>query len=115
MKIQSLRAIATEPVSHNPAIQKQVMVRPTDIQNLVYFSRASFPPGEVAGAHSHDDMSEVFFVESGSGTIQINGTPYPLNPGTCVAVEPGEVHEVSNTGHDELVLTYFAVLTQQTP
>lgn len=110
MKIQSLGAIADEPVSHNPAIQKQVMVRQGDVENLVYFSRARFAPGEVAGAHSHEDMSEVFFVESGSGTIYINDTVHDLRPGTCVAVEPGDVHEVINSIAEELVLIYFGVL-----
>jgi mannose-6-phosphate isomerase-like protein (cupin superfamily) len=110
MKIISLSAIAHEPVSHNPAIQKRMMLRPQEIDNLVYFSRAYIAPGEIAGAHSHPDMSEIFFVESGSGTICVDDTAYPLNSGTCIAVEPGERHEVSNTGNEELVLTYFAVM-----
>lgn len=54
-------------------------------------------------------MGEVFFVESGEGAIWIDDIVYPLLPGTCVAVEPGERHEIQNTGSGELVLTYFGI------
>lgn len=109
MKVTFLNDLPSEGVSHNPAIQKKVMLRPGELPNLVYFSRAQFPPGECAGAHAHQDMCEVFFVESGLGTIRIDGTDYPLQKGTCAVVEPGEVHEVINTGSTELILTYFAL------
>jgi mannose-6-phosphate isomerase-like protein (cupin superfamily) len=112
MKIQSLGALPDEAVSHNPAIKKKVMVRAGDIPNLMYFSRACFPPGAIAGEHSHTDMSEVFFVESGTGIIRINGADYALESGSCIAVEPNEIHEVINTGADELVLTYFGIAAE---
>lgn len=110
MKIHSIATAPTEPVSHNPAITKKVMLHGGEISNLVYFSHARFAPGEVAGAHSHADMSEVFYVESGAGTIRINQAPHLLKPGVCVAVEPGEIHEIENDGFEDLVLTYFGIL-----
>lgn len=58
-------------------------------------------------------MCEVFFVEAGSGVIHIDGKEYPLLPGNCVAIEPGEVHEVVNSGSTELVLTYFGLRVEQ--
>jgi mannose-6-phosphate isomerase-like protein (cupin superfamily) len=58
-------------------------------------------------------MYEIFFVESGEGTMQIDNTTLPLTPGTCIAVEPGETHEVRNTGSGDLVLTYFGLLADR--
>lgn len=109
MRIQSLSTIDSEPISHNPAIKKKVMVRCGEAPNLVYFSRAYFAPGQIAGSHSHSDMSEVFFVESGAGVIRINDITYDLKPGTCIVVEPNERHEVVNNSSEELVLTYFGI------
>ncbi|MEB3229698.1 MAG: cupin domain-containing protein [Leptolyngbyaceae bacterium] len=109
MKYVELSQISPTRVSHNAAIQKQVMLQPGDISNLVYFSQARFQPGQIAPGHSHSDMSEVFFVESGTGTITIDGKVHSLGAGTCVGVQPGEVHEISNTGTMELVLTYFGI------
>lgn len=110
MKLTSLADLPAELVSHNPAIQKKVLLRPGDLPHLTNFSQARLAPGQIAAAHHHADMYEVFFVTSGTGTITIDRTPYALTPGVCVAVEPGESHEVKNTGNDELVLTYFGLL-----
>ncbi|MEB3179748.1 MAG: cupin domain-containing protein [Nostocaceae cyanobacterium] len=109
MKFTSLNHVPEEAVSHNPEIKKKVMLRWGDLPHLTNFSQARFAPGQVAAAHTHQDMCEVFFVESGMGEIRIDGTVYPLVAGSCVAVEPGEVHEVVNSGATELVLTYFGL------
>lgn len=109
MKHLSLNNIPPEGVSHNPNIRKQVMLRNGDLPHLTNFSQARFAPGQIAPGHSHDNMSEVFFVESGSGSITIDGQVYPLEPGTCIAVDVGEVHEIANSTDSELVLTYFGL------
>lgn len=85
------------------------MLRWGDLPSLTNFSQARFTPGQVASAHAHLDMAEVFFVESGEGAIAINGVSYGLTPGVCVVAEPGEIHEVTNTGSVDLVLTYFGI------
>ncbi|TAF50859.1 MAG: cupin domain-containing protein, partial [Oscillatoriales cyanobacterium] len=97
MKVTNLHHIPTTGVSHNPSIRKQVLLHNGDLTNLTNFAQARFAPGEVAAAHAHADMSEVFFVESGSGNICVDGVDVALVPGVCVAIAPHEVHEVSNT------------------
>lgn len=114
MKHIALSHIPEEPVSHNPAIQKKVMLRLGDLPHLTNFSQARFQAGQVAAAHAHHDMCEVFFVEAGTGTIQVDGQAYSLEPGVCIAVEPGETHEVRNNGAEELVLTYFGLRVEPT-
>ena len=109
MKLSSLAHLPEEHVSHNPDICKQVMLRSGDLPHLTNFSQARFAPGQISSAHTHQDMCEVFFVAAGIGTIAINGTLYPLTAGTCVAVEPTEIHEIINTGNNELILNYFGL------
>lgn len=109
MKLTSLNDLPAEQVSHNPEIRKKTMLRLGDLPHLTNFSQAYFAPGQVAAAHAHADMCEVFFVESGEGVIHINQAEYALKPGTCIAVEPGETHEIRNSGTVELVLTYFGL------
>ena len=110
MKRVSLNDLADQGVSHNAAIRKKVMLQPGDIPHLTNFSQATFAPGQIAPAHAHSDMHEVFFVSAGTGTMTINGTDQLLAPGVCILVEPGDVHEVSNTGEEMLVLTYFGIV-----
>ncbi|MBE9031243.1 cupin domain-containing protein [filamentous cyanobacterium LEGE 11480] len=109
MKFASLSELPIESVSHNAAIKKQVMLRNGDLPNLTNFAQSRFAPGQVAAAHAHKDMSEVFFVTAGSGNICINGENYRLAVGNCIAIAPNEVHEVSNDGDQDLVLTYFGI------
>ncbi len=113
MKLTSLNDLPEESVSHNREIKKKVMLRFGDLPHLTNFSQSRFAPGHTAPAHAHQDMCEVFFVESGSGVIHVDGKEYPLIPGSCVAVEPGEVHEVVNNGATELVLTYFGLRVEK--
>lgn len=109
MKRIDLHAQPPEPVSHNPAIAKTVLLRLGDLPHLTTFAQARFGPGQVAPAHVRQDMSEVFFVESGQGEIRVDGQPHALTPGVCVAVEAGEAHELCNTGTEPLVVTYFGL------
>src|SRR5919202_1987736 len=104
MKTRSLSTLPTESVSHNSGIAKQVMLRNGELPHLTQFA-----PGQVAVAHAHADMFEVFFVESGVGRMTVDGHPHHLEAGSCVAVEPGEVHELENVGRTELVVTYFGL------
>ena len=109
MKIVSLADIPEEGVSHNPEIKKQVLLARGLVPHLTNFSRSRLSPGQVARAHKHAGMYEVFFVESGTGVIKVDDLEQPLQRGVCIAVEPGEAHEIVNDGADDLVLIYFGI------
>ena len=109
MKKSSLADLPAESVSHNPEITKHVLLRRGDLPHLTNFSRSRLRPGQTAGAHAHDSMHEVFYVESGTGLMRVGGEEITLKAGVCVAVEPGESHEIRNTGALELVLIYFGI------
>ncbi len=109
MKIVSLADVPEEGVSHDPEVKKRVLLRRGDVPHLMSFARAVFLPGQTARAHTHANMSEVFFVERGRGTMRVGGSGHTLAPGVCVAVVPGEEHEIVNDGAGELVLLYFGV------
>jgi mannose-6-phosphate isomerase-like protein (cupin superfamily) len=110
MKLVLLSELPDESVSHNASIKKRVMLASGDVANLTQFAQSRFHPGQVAPAHAHGDMAEIFFVTDGEGAIEVDGTAHRLTPGTCVAIEPGERHEIRNDGAVDLVLTYFGVV-----
>jgi len=110
MKQVSLTTLPQREVSHNPRIKKQMMIGFDELKPLTQFARAVFPPGECAPGHTHDNIAEVFFVERGFGNMRINGADYPFSQGECITVYPGEVHELSNSGAEELIVIYFGVL-----
>ncbi|VGO12195.1 Oxalate-binding protein [Pontiella desulfatans] len=110
MKLTKINGLPSQGVSHNAKIKKRVMVANGAVKNLVNHARAIFPPGEKTGSHRHEDMTEIFTCESGAGEIRVNDVGYVFSSGTTVVVEPGEVHEIINTGRADLVVTYMGVL-----
>lgn len=109
MKLTQLKDINISRVSHNAVITKKIMIGNGEIPHITNFSIATFPAGEIAPAHSHADMTEVFFVQSGYGEISINNQIFTLETGTCITVEPNEVHELRNTSDADLVVMYYGV------
>ena len=110
MKFVSIENLENEGVSHNREIKKKVMLKRGDLPHLTGFSRAVFIGGQTADAHSHNDMCEVFYVEEGEGLFRINEKEYQLKKGVCIAVEPGERHEIVNIGEADLVILYFGIM-----
>jgi mannose-6-phosphate isomerase-like protein (cupin superfamily) len=96
-------------VSHDPSIMKQVLLERGDIPHMTHFSIATVAKGKTTTAHSHADLYEAFYVASGSGSIRIDGKATPIESQTIVVVEPGETHEIANTGETDLTLIYFGI------
>lgn len=111
MKLIKLNELPDAGVSHNANIRKKVLLENGELKGITNFSRATFPPGEKAECHLHEDMAEVFTCISGGGEIRVNDVGYVLAAGTTVVVEAWEVHEIINSGETDLVISYFGVLT----
>ncbi len=109
MKIVSLEDLPEEGVSHDPQLLKKIMIREGQLPHLKSFARLRMTPGQIAHAHSHERHFEIFFVESGEGTILVDKRELQISQGMCVIFEPSEVHEVTNTGSVELILVYFGL------
>lgn len=112
MKLIKLNELPDQGVSHNATIRKRVWVGAGELKGITHYARAVFPPGEKAESHLHNDMAEVFTVESGCGEIRVDDVAYVFAAGTTVVVGPDEVHEIINTGSAELVVSYFGVLAE---
>jgi mannose-6-phosphate isomerase-like protein (cupin superfamily) len=54
-------------------------------------------------------MIEVFFIVEGEGTITVDGVCHAVSAGSSIAVEPGESHELANSGQQAMVVSYFSV------
>lgn len=104
-----IRKPPEEPVSHDPTIRKRVWLRAGELGPLTQVAQARFEPGQLAPAHSHADMAELFIVSAGQATITLDGEAHLLEAGDALLVEVGEVHEVANRGDQPLLLTYFGL------
>ena len=89
MKLIRMDELPEKAVSHNAKIRKRELVGNGELGPITTYSVAVFPPGEKAGSHLHNDMAEVFRVESGCGEIRINDVAYVFKAGMVMVVEPG--------------------------
>jgi quercetin dioxygenase-like cupin family protein len=110
MQRGEIDAAPDEPVSHNPAVRKRVLLRKGTIAALTQVARARFPAGEIAEAHLHQDMWELFICERGTGTMVVSGQAHLLSRGSWILVEPGESHELRADKGEELTVTTFGIL-----
>ena len=61
-----------------------------------------FLPGETLGKHHHEEVEETFFFTSGCGVISVDNLEYDIAPGDAFRLDPGETHDIVNTGSEPL-------------
>lgn len=61
-------------------------------------------PGASTGgpSNAHAASDQWVYVVSGTGTATVEGEAHDLRAGTLLLIEPGETHEIANTGRDPL-------------
>lgn len=64
----------------------------------------SLNPGEEIGIETHPQVDQFFRVDSGTGTVFIDGEEHVISDGFAVIVPAGAEHNVINTGQVELKL-----------
>ena len=68
------------------------------------FARITIKPGSSLGYHQHKGNSETYFILSGHGIYNDNGTEVEIGPGTITFCPDGEYHGLSNeNGSEDLV------------
>lgn len=74
------------------------------------FARVTLEPGCSIGTHAHDREEEVYYILSGSATVNDNGNIRELCPGDAVITGNGACHSIENTGSQDLVLMAVILL-----
>lgn len=70
-------------------------------------------PGESACPyHSHAAQTEMFYILGGGGTVRADGEEFEVRVGDVILHLPGEAHQITNTGIDELL---YAIIADNPP
>lgn len=93
MRLYSLDSAPFKPVTHDPELKKQVIV-PDGFSCVRHLSHITLRPGSTASRHAHEDAYEVFYCLGGEVVFRISGKDILLIRGSCLVVEPKEVHEI---------------------
>jgi mannose-6-phosphate isomerase-like protein (cupin superfamily) len=74
----------------NSCIQKQSL------------AEARVAAGASTTPHYHPQTEEIYYVLEGIGRMNIGGELRDVLPGDAIAIPPGEVHTITNTGSEVL-------------
>lgn len=109
MRRVDINNLARQPLSHDAGITKQVIFPNGTIPHLCQLAQARIPSGVRVTLHRHSDMHEIFIVLSGYGQVHCDGLTQKVAAGTCIQIEPGEMHGFENDGEKDLVVVYFGI------
>ena len=66
-------------------------------------AEARLPPGASTTPHYHPRTEEIYYLLNGAGRIRIGEETRDIGPGDAIAIPPGLVHTITNTGSDTLI------------
>jgi mannose-6-phosphate isomerase-like protein (cupin superfamily) len=61
-------------------------------------AEARLPPGASTTPHYHPRTEEIYYVLEGAGRMRIGDEARDVGPGDAIAIPPGAVHMIVNTG-----------------
>ncbi|MHC6202309.1 cupin domain-containing protein [Breznakiellaceae bacterium SP9] len=77
--------------------------------NARLFAEVTLQPGSSIGYHKHETETEYFFILSGQGTVNDDGTEVIVQQGDSIITGHGASHSITNTGSTPLVFTAVIV------
>ena len=69
-------------------------------------------PGEAIGMHEHNKEFEVYYIISGTGTYNDNGTETSVSAGDVTVCNSGEKHGIFNTSNEDLVFMALILFSE---
>lgn len=66
------------------------------------FHNVTIPVGSGLGYHEHHGETETYYILSGKGVYNDNGTEYPVESGDVVFCKSGDGHGIMNAGDEDL-------------
>jgi mannose-6-phosphate isomerase-like protein (cupin superfamily) len=61
-------------------------------------AEANLPIGASTTPHHHRATEEIYYILEGSGLMKIGDESRPVSVGDAIAIPPGQVHTITNTG-----------------
>jgi mannose-6-phosphate isomerase-like protein (cupin superfamily) len=73
-------------------------------------TKITINPGCSIGLHEHVNEEEIFFIISGSGTLNDNGTICEIKAGDASLTRNKEFHSIENTGKEPIEMLAVVIL-----
>ena len=69
---------------------------------LQSLAEARLAPGASTAPHYHPRTEEIYYIVTGQGSMRIGDEARTVGVGDAIAIPPGAIHQITNTGQEEL-------------
>jgi mannose-6-phosphate isomerase-like protein (cupin superfamily) len=103
LEIRNLDSVTPFITKDGSEIRELLAYRNSSIRNQS-LAEARLPPGAATEAHHHRETEEIYFILEGSAEMTTGDLTRPVRVGDAIAIPPGIVHTIRNTGSGPLRL-----------
>ena len=97
MDVQNIDRVEAFTTKDGSEIRELLAHRNSCIRNQT-LAEARLPAGASTAAHHHVRTEEIYYVLEGRGLMRVGDETREVGPGDAVAIPPGAVHQITNTG-----------------
>lgn len=97
MDVQNISEVPAFTTKDGSEIRELLAHRNSCIRNQT-LAEARLPAGGSTAAHRHVNTEEIYYLLEGQGLIRVGDQQREVAAGDAIAIPPGAVHQISNTG-----------------
>ncbi|HJT31791.1 MAG TPA: cupin domain-containing protein [Pirellulales bacterium] len=103
MDVQNIDRVPAFTTLDGSEIRELLAHRNSSIRNQS-LAEARLAPGQSTTAHYHPKSEEIYYILTGEGRMRLGDEVRQVGPGDAIAIPPGMVHQLTNTGREVLKL-----------
>jgi len=97
MDVRNIAEVPAFTTKDGSEIRELLAHRNSAIRNQS-LAEARLPPGAATTPHYHPLTEEIYYILEGAGRMTIGDDSTDVGPGDAIAIPPGAVHTITNTG-----------------
>lgn len=101
MDIRNVSQVVAFTTKDGSEIRELLANRNSSIRNQS-LAEARLPPGASTTPHFHPKAEEIYYLLEGVGRMRLGSSERVVGPGDAIAIPPGQVHQITNTGTETL-------------
>ncbi len=99
MDVQNIGRVEPFITKDGSEIRELLAHRNSCVRNQT-LAEARLPPGASTTPHHHVRTEEIYYVLEGAGLMRVGDETRVVGVGDAIAMPPGAVHQITNTGRD---------------
>jgi mannose-6-phosphate isomerase-like protein (cupin superfamily) len=101
MDVQNIDRVPAFTTKDGSEIRELLAHRNSAIRNQS-LAEARLKLGAATTPHYHPRCEEIYYILVGEGAMRIEAETREVSPGDAIAIPPGQIHQIRNTGAVEL-------------